>query len=67
MHIPVPQAALDALLAIPEFRRSYDERGMSINEFDSYGAMVRTLRSFIEGTHAFVGMIRDVVLPNPDL
>jgi transaldolase len=67
MHIPVPQAMLDALLAIPEFRRSYDADGMNINDFDTYGAMVRTLRSFIEGSHNFVGIIRDVVLPNPDL
>lgn len=67
MHIPVPQATLDALLAIPEFRRSYEADGMRIADFDSYGAMVRTLRSFIEGSHTFVGMVRDVVLPNPDL
>ncbi len=40
---------------------------MSIDEFDTFGATVRTLRSFIAGWHDFVALIRDVVLPNPDI
>jgi hypothetical protein len=28
---------------------------------------VRTLRSFIEAWHTFVGMIREFMLPNPDV
>jgi transaldolase len=68
MHVPVEPVILNALLdKIPEFRRSYEADGMSVSEFDSFGAMVRTLRSFIEGTHSFVGMVRDVILPNPDV
>jgi transaldolase len=52
---------------IPDFRKAYDEDGMTIQEFDTYGATVRTLRSFIAGWHDFVALIRDYMLPNPDL
>ena len=50
-----------------EFRRAYDENGMTIDEFDTYGPNVRTLRQFIGGYHALVGTIRDLMLPNPDI
>jgi len=68
MHEPVAEAILESLYAkIPDFRRAYDEDGMTLEEFDTYGATVRTLRQFIEGWHSFVGVIRDVMLPNPDV
>jgi transaldolase len=68
MHIPVSPEIVDALYAnIPDFRRAYDEDGLTIQEFDTFGPTVRTLRSFIEGWHSFVGVIRDFMLPNPDL
>ena len=67
MHEPVRQDIIDSLYAtIPDFRRAYDENGMSIPEFDQFGACVRTLRSFIEAWHTFVGMVRELMLPNPD-
>jgi transaldolase len=68
MHEPVDEKIVDALYTkIPDFRRSYDEDGMTVQEFDSYGPTVRTLRSFIEAWHTFVGMIREFMLPNPDV
>lgn len=68
MDEPVREGVLEALYAaIPDFRRAYDEDGMTVAEFDTFGATVRTLRSFIEGWYAFVAVIRDVMLPNPDL
>jgi transaldolase len=68
MHIPVDQEIIDTLYArIPDFRRAYDVDGLSIAEFDTFGPTVRTLRSFIEGWHSFVGVIRDMMLPNPDI
>lgn len=51
---------------IPDFRKAYDEDGMTIAEFDRYGATVRTLRSFIGSYHELQGLIRDFMLPNPD-
>jgi transaldolase len=67
MHEPVKKEIVDGLLTLADFRRAYDEKGMTINEFDHFGATVRTLRSFIEGWHNFVGLVRDVMLPNPDV
>ncbi len=51
---------------IPDFRRAYDEDGMAPDDFDTYGASVRTLRQFIAAYHELVGVVRDFVLPNPD-
>ena len=36
---------------VPDFRMAYDEDGMSVEEFDTYGATVRTLRGFIASYH----------------
>jgi transaldolase len=41
--------------------------GLTVSAFDTFGATVRTLRSFIEGWHSFVAVMRDFMLPNPDL
>jgi transaldolase len=67
MSTPVDPEIVDALYTkIPDFQRSYDEAGMTVSEFDTFGPTLRTLRSFIEAWHSFVGTIRDFVLPNPD-
>jgi transaldolase len=52
---------------IPDFRRAYDEDGMTIDEFDTYGATIRTLRGFIASAHDLMGEVRDFMLPNPDI
>ncbi len=67
MHEPVKPEILAALLGIPEFRRAYEPDGMTVREFNTFGATVRTLRTFIQGWHDFVGVIREFMLPNPDL
>jgi transaldolase len=68
MQEPVGEEIMETLYTkIPDFRRAYDEDGMTVEEFDAFGATVRTLRSFIEAWHNFVAVIRDVMLPNPDL
>ncbi len=68
MDHPVPAEIIETLYhSIPDFRMAYDEEGMSIDEFDSFGATVRTLRSFIVGFYDLVAVIRDFMLPNPDV
>jgi transaldolase len=67
MQIPVDPAIVSALYRIPDFARSYEVDGMAVDEFDGFGATVRTLRSFIGAWHDFVAVIRDVMLPNPDV
>ena len=40
---------------------------MSIDEFDTFGPTVRTLRNFIGSYHDLVAIVRDFMLPNPDV
>jgi transaldolase len=69
MDDPVDPAIIAELYdRIPDFRRAYDEDGMSVAEFDTYGATVRTLRGFIASYHELIRVIReDFMLPNPDV
>jgi transaldolase len=68
MEEPVDPALVDDLLRrIPDFRRAYEPDGMTPPEFDTFGATVRTLRTFIASYHDLQAAIRDLMLPNPDL
>ena len=61
---PVDPAVVDELYRkFSEFRRAYDEDGLSVPEFDHYGATVRTLRSFIEAYRDLTAVVRDSMLP----
>jgi transaldolase len=67
MQNPVPEEIVNALLDhFEEFRKAYDEDGLSIDEFDTYGASVRTLRGFIASYHDLQALVRDFMLPDPD-
>jgi transaldolase len=50
-----------------DFRRAYTEGGLSITEFDSFGPTRRTLRQFIGACHDLDGLVRDILIPNPDV
>ena len=64
---PVPEEIVSSLYDhFEEFRKAYDEDGLSIEEFDTYGAAVRTLRGFVNSYHELQGFIRDFMLPDPD-
>jgi transaldolase len=65
---PVPDAVVDTLSSkFPDFCRAHSENGLSFSEFDSFGPTLRTLRQFIVACHDLDGLVRDVMLPNPDL
>ncbi len=65
---PVPAEIVDTLYRkFADFRRAYDADGMSVDEFDSFGPTVRTLRAFISSYHDLVAVVRDFMLPNPDV
>lgn len=49
-----------------DFRRAYADGGISIEEFDSFGATRRTLRQFVGACHDLDSLVRDFLLPNPD-
>ena len=57
----------DLLERFPDFRRAYTPDGMSIPEFDNFGATRRTLRQFIGASVDVSSLIRDLMLPNPDV
>lgn len=65
---PVPAEIVETLYAkFADFRRAYDADGLTVEEFDSFGPTVRTLRGFIGSFHDLVAVIRDFMLPNPDV
>lgn len=67
MDVPVDPAIVDDLLErVPDFRRAYEPDGMRPEEFEAFGASVRTLRSFIKSYHDLMAAVRDLVLPDPD-
>lgn len=65
---PVDAAVVKELLRlIPDFRRAYEPDGLKVEEFDTYGATVRTLRGFISSYHDLAAVLRDFMIPNPDV
>jgi transaldolase len=64
---PVDDAVLDTLYTrFPDFRRAFDPDGMTISEFQEYGATRKTLRQFLAACAELEGVVRDVLLPDPD-
>jgi transaldolase len=67
-HNPVDREIVDELYRkFPDFCKAYDADGLTVAEFDTFGATVRTLRAFIASYHDLVAVIRDCMLPNPDV
>lgn len=65
---PVDTRVVDELSRrFRDFERAYTERGLSVEEFDSFGPTRRTLRQFIAACHDLDGLIRDFMVPNPDV
>jgi len=50
-----------------EFRRAYEPEGMKVQEFDDFGPTVRTLRQFSASCNQLASLIRDFMMPNPDV
>jgi transaldolase len=50
-----------------DFRRAYADGGLAVDEFDSFAPTRRTLRQFIAACHDLDGLVRDFLLPNPDV
>ena len=68
MDNPVDPAILDELKKkFVDFNRAYDEQGLKPAEFDFFGSTRRTLRQFLKSYDELVSMMRDVLLPDPDL
>jgi transaldolase len=65
---PVDERVLRELRArFPDFVRAYEPDGLAIEDFDTFGPTVRTLRAFIGSYHDLLHAVTDAVLPNPDV
>jgi len=51
----------------PDFRRAYTEDGLLIEEFDSFPPTRRTLRQFMAACSDLSSLVREHLLPNPDI
>ena len=68
MQIDVDPAIVEELdRKFPDFHRSYIEDGMTNAEFNDYGPTRRTLRQFTKATEDLSSLVRDVMIPNPDV
>ncbi len=68
MDKPVDQKIIDELSEkFIDFRCAYEEDGMTKDEFDEFGPTRRTIRQFIEAYEDLAGVIRDFMIPNPDI
>ena len=67
MDNPIDPAILAELKTFPEFVKAYEADGLKPEEFITYGATARTLRGFLAGYADLLSVIRDFMVPNPDL
>jgi transaldolase len=55
--------AVDALYrTLPDFRRAYDEAGLTSEAFGGYGPSAHTLRQFLGGYQQLVELVRGRML-----
>jgi transaldolase len=65
---PVEQRVVEELSRkFADFRRANEEGGFAIEEFDAFPPTRRTLRQFIAACYDLNGIVRDIMIPNPDI
>jgi transaldolase len=57
-----PRVIAELYAKVPEFSRAYDEGGMSVEEFETFGATRATLRQFLDANAQLETLVRDVVI-----
>jgi transaldolase len=63
----VDPAVVDELLKyFADFRHAYSEDGLSIDDFDHFGATRRTLRQFCAACGDLSAFVRNVMIPDPE-
>jgi transaldolase len=64
---PVDPMIVDELSRkFADFRCANTEGGLTVEEFNGFGPTRRTLRQFITACYDLNGIVRDVMIPNPD-
>lgn len=65
---PVDKRIVSTLIdKFADFRKAYGEDELTPAEFDTFGPTRRTLRQFIGACHELEILVRDILIPNPDL
>ncbi len=60
---PVDPAIINELeKKFADFRHAYDEKGLTIDEFDTFGATRRTLHQFCHATSNIIFMMRNILI-----
>jgi|SRR5579872_8758 len=62
-----PEIVQELSKKFADFRRAYNEEGLAIQDFDTFGPTRRTLRQFIGACHDLDAVVRDFMIPNPDV
>lgn len=65
MSVPVEEHYLQQLRRIPDFHRAYEEDGLSVEEFENFGATRKTLRQFLAADADLDALVRNVIVPEP--
>jgi len=67
IDVPVDPAIIDELQRlVPEFSRAYEPDGMTVAEFEDFGANRRTLRQFLAADAELAALVRDILVPSAD-
>jgi transaldolase len=67
MDVPVDAHVIDALrYEFPDFTRAFEPDGLAVDDFDSFGPTMRTLRAFNNSYHDLLHEVADARTPNPD-
>lgn len=65
---PVAPAIVDDLYRrFADFRRAYDDDGLDLADFEDYPPTRRTLRQFLAAVADINALVRDVLVPDPDV
>lgn len=57
-----PDAVAELYDKIEDFRKLYDEHGIAVGDFDSFGAFKDTMREFFGGYDDFLSYLRDMIM-----
>ncbi len=64
ISLPVDQEIMAELLRLSEFRRAYELDGMTLDEFEDFGASRNTLRQFLDADAQLDALVRDILVPS---
>lgn len=62
IDIPVDQKIMDQLKKFPDFNKAYLADGMTIDQFDTFGPVCKTLLQFLKGYDELVSVIRGYMI-----